>query len=172
MSDLPYRLIPDAPLSFTAGAVLGRLADGIGFRYRWATEGLGDADLAFKPASDCMSLGELLTHIHGLLRRVAESAGVTTTADFLRPGEGYAEVRERTLLLAQEIGKRFKATGEADLARWEIRTTQGETYPFWNAVNGPLADSLTHIGQVNSWRRMAGKPVPKASVFKGLPPPQ
>ena len=172
MSDLPYRLIPEVPPSFTAGAVLGRLADGIGFRYRWATEGLGDADLAFKPASDCMSLGELLTHIHSLLRRVAECAGVTATAEFMRPGAGYAEVRERTLLLAQEIGTRLKAAPEAELARWEIRTTQGESYPFWYAVNGPLADSLTHIGQINSWRRMAGKPVAKASMFKGLAPPQ
>jgi hypothetical protein len=172
MSELPYYRIPDAPSAFTAGAVLGRLADGIGFRYRWATDGLGDADLAFKPAPDCLSFGELLAHIHGLLRRVAEAAGTPPTADFMRPGEGYADTRERTLLLVQEMGTRFKEAGEADLARWEVRTTQGETLPFWYAVNGPLADSLTHIGQINSWRRMAGKPVPKASLFKGLPPPQ
>ena len=49
--------IPDPPASVGAGAILGRLADGIGFRYRWATEGIGAADLPFRPAEGCMSLG-------------------------------------------------------------------------------------------------------------------
>jgi hypothetical protein len=42
--------------------------------------------------------------------------------------------------------------------------------PFWYIINGPLADALTHIGQINSFRRIAGNPAPKARVFFGVPP--
>jgi hypothetical protein len=42
--------------------------------------------------------------------------------------------------------------------------------PFWHVINGPIADALTHVGQVNSFRRLAGNPTPKANVFLGLPP--
>ena len=168
MADLPYRVLPDAPAAVASGAVLGRLVDGIGFRYHWATEGLEDGDLAFRPASDSMSLGELLVHIHALLRWVAGAAGVPT-APFTQRLAGMA-IRENTLRLAEVLSARFKAMPDAELARCLIRPSRGEALPFWNMVNGPLADSLTHIGQVNGWRRMAGKPVPKADVFRGRPP--
>ena len=49
-------------------------------------------------------------------------------------------------------------------------TRSKEPQPFWSIINGPLADGLTHVGQVASWRRMAGNPVPVADVFRGLPP--
>ena len=47
--DLPYYQIPDAPEKFTAGNVAARVIDGLGFRYYWATEGLRDVDLTYKP---------------------------------------------------------------------------------------------------------------------------
>jgi hypothetical protein len=43
-------------------------------------------------------------------------------------------------------------------------------HPIWYLINGPLADALTHVGQINAWRRLAGNPCPKVSVFLGLPP--
>ena len=42
--------------------------------------------------------------------------------------------------------------------------------PWPHVVNGPLADALTHIGQINVLRRANGNPVPKANVFLGRPP--
>jgi hypothetical protein len=42
--------------------------------------------------------------------------------------------------------------------------------PFWHIINGPIADALTHVGQINSFRRLAGNPTPKVNVFIGLPP--
>ncbi len=46
----------------------------------------------------------------------------------------------------------------------------GEAFPVWNALNGPLADALTHVGQIAAWRRLAQRPVPRADVFRGRPP--
>ena len=42
--DLPYAKIP-APHRATAGAVVSRMLDGLGFRYYWATQGLQKEDL-------------------------------------------------------------------------------------------------------------------------------
>ncbi len=37
-------------------------------------------------------------------------------------------------------------------------------------LNGPISDALTHVGQVNSFRRLSGNPVYGANVFTGTPP--
>jgi len=161
---LPFHSIPDAPAAVSAGAVLGRLVDGIGFRFRWATEGLADGSLAFKPAPDCMSLGELLDHVMELLAWVAAGVGVQA------PAEGAGPVCERVLVLAAALGARFKAMTDDEVARCTIRSSRGDTRPVWNMVNGPLSDSLTHVGQILSWRRISGAPAVPADVFRGLPP--
>jgi hypothetical protein len=156
-----FRDIPSPPSAITAGTVLARLAQGIGFRYRWATEGLSAEDLAFCPAEGSMTLGQLLEHIHGLVRWVGECVGLAPLG---------STGRDSTLELVAALAKRFEAMTESDLSAVVVRTSRGETLPFWNLVNGPLADSLTHIGQVASWRRILGKPVPRADVFRGRPP--
>lgn len=169
MNDLPYVEIPAFPSAVTGGALLSRLADGIGFRFRWATEGLGEGDLSFRPAADCMSLAELEQHIHGLLRWVGEAVGVDKTRPFMRRIEGPA-VREGILALAQALSARLSALSDADLTAVRVTTSRGDAYPVWYLVNGPLADCLTHVGQIASWRRISGRPAPKADVFRGLPP--
>lgn len=41
-------------------------------------------------------------------------------------------------------------------------------FPFWNMLNGPIADALWHVGQVVSFRRSSGNPFnSKVSVFSG-----
>ncbi len=164
-----YQTIPEPPASPSAGAVLGRLADGIGFRFRWATEGMKGEDLGFRPAADCMTLGELLLHIVELLSWVAESVGVEPRWE-MKDSTDYAAVRGRVMELAAQLGARFKGMSDAEVKRCTITPSRGDTQPVWNIVNGPLADSLTHIGQILSWRRIAGSPAAQADVFRGRPP--
>jgi hypothetical protein len=41
-------------------------------------------------------------------------------------------------------------------------------YPLWNLLNGPLADAINHVGQIVSFRRSAGNPIPAGvNVFRG-----
>ena len=41
-------------------------------------------------------------------------------------------------------------------------------FPFWNNINGPIADALWHAGQIVMLRRMSGNPInPKVNVFLG-----
>jgi hypothetical protein len=165
----PYRFLPPAPGSISCGAIISRLLDGIGFRYHWATEGLADADMQFSPAPGSMNLGELLRHIHALLHWVGLAAGMAPEEGPMPFADGIV-VRARTLALARELSGRFGRMTDGALAEFALRTDRGDRFPFWNILNGPLADSLTHIGQVVSWRRILGKPVPQADVFRGLPP--
>jgi len=57
------------------------------------------------------------------------------------------------------------AMSDGDLEKLRIRDK-----PFWNLINGPLSDALTHTGRINSFRRLAGNPVAGANVFTGEPP--
>ena len=79
-------------------------------------------------------------------------------------------LRARALELAAALGARFKAMTDAEVAEAKIRGSRGDRLPVWNIVNGPLSDSLTHIGQILSWRRIAGSAPPPADVFRGCPP--
>ena len=41
-------------------------------------------------------------------------------------------------------------------------------FPFWNNINGPIADAIWHTGQVVLMRRASGNPFnSKVSVFNG-----
>jgi hypothetical protein len=164
-----YTTLPDPPASMSAGAVLSRLCDGIGFRYRWATEGIAAADLGFSPGAGSKTLGEILSHIHELLEWVAMNLGLETGAT-VPAGNDPAALRGRTLDAAAALSARFRGMSDADLDAVRIRSSRGDSLPAWNMVNGPLADCLTHIGQVLSWRRLAGSPPPPADVFRGRPP--
>jgi hypothetical protein len=164
MDTLPYYTLPDPPRRVSAGTILARLVDGLGFRYRWATEGLTDKELRFRPGPDNMTLQELLMHILGLVTWADEHFGGEPRENVLSVS-GIQELRYRTLRRIEVLSARLLRMSEA-----QILSKTGDTYPFWNMINGPLADALTHVGQVNAWRRLAGNPTPKASVFRGLPP--
>ena len=71
---LPYYEIPDAPETYSQGALVARMVDGLGFRYFWATEGLSPEDLAFRPSPEARTSGETIDHILGLSTVILNSA--------------------------------------------------------------------------------------------------
>ena len=73
-NQLPYYEIPEVSESYTAGTVVARMIDGLGFRYYWATEGLRAEDLTFKPSDDARTAGETVDHIYGLTKMILNSA--------------------------------------------------------------------------------------------------
>ena len=41
-------------------------------------------------------------------------------------------------------------------------------FPIWNLINGPISDAIYHTGQLVSFRRTSGNPIPKGvNVFLG-----
>ena len=156
-----YYRIPAYPDHLSGTSVLARMLDGLGFRFYWATEGLRAEDYVFRPAKDTMSLGEIIVHVWSLLNWVSDSA---LKKSYMEPQDAQS-ARDETLKIIHDIRETMLVMSDEDLGKLRIREK-----PFWNIVNGPFSDALTHCGQINSFRRLAGNPVPGANVFLGEPP--
>lgn len=181
-SESSYQSLPEPPVETGAVTVLVRLLDGMAFRYRWAVEGLAPDDVAFTPGHGAMSLGQLLLHMRQLVCWVGDNvragrAGVEPVAwsdagaALDDPGEDPQALAGQTLATIVSLRGDLLALGDDGLGVIRLLGSSGrDTHPFWNAINGPLADFLTHVGQVNSWRRLMGRPAPRADVFRGRPP--
>jgi hypothetical protein len=159
--DLFHR-IPGAPERLTATTAVVRLVDGLGFRLRWATESLTDADYRFRPAPASRSIGEIVEHVWDLASWVSRSVGLPR----LSRAAGFDAVRASAIEAIFALRTALAAMSDADLSQV---TVSGR--PFWHLLNGPIADALTHVGQINTLRRLAGNPTPNANVFEGSPPP-
>ena len=170
-SELPYRVIPDYPESFTAETVAARMLDGLGFRYYWATEGLRPEDLSYKPGEEARSTRETLEHIYGLTLLTVNSTKNVVNSRIDVSGLTFEELRAKTLENISKASEFLKGSEAAlDDLKCIFPTQDGSTvdYPFWNLVNGPIADALWHVGQVVSFRRSSGNPLnSKVSVFNG-----
>ena len=63
---LPFYEIPATAETYTPQNVLGRMIDGLGFRYYWSTEGLRPEDLAYQPKGAGRNCQETITHLYDL----------------------------------------------------------------------------------------------------------
>ena len=87
----------------------------------------------------------------------------------LSPPEGEADKKElsfeakrrQTLLHLKTASDILKKTDN-------LEQFDNANFPFWNLINGPIADALWHCGQVVMLRRASGNPFnSKVSVFWG-----
>lgn len=169
-SELPYHQIPDYPDEYNEFTVVARIVDGLGFRYYWATEGLNEEDLSYKPAEDVRTIGETIEHIYGLSRTIVNAPqGKLNSAS--NEELSFQELRRRTLENIQQTSKLLKKGKSGDMEEYKvIFGNDGNTseFPFWNMLNGPIEDAIYHTGQVVAFRRAAGNPIPKGvRVFLG-----
>ena len=171
-TEIPYYEIPDAPETYNACTVAARMIDGLGFRYYWATEGLREEDLAYKTSPAARTSEETLEHIYSLVQ-IALNA--VKKASNIRPNQQeeltFADRRKATLLMLKEASDILKASDPAEMEHFNLVFQRGERQsvsPFWNLLNGPLADALWHTGQVVAFRRASGNPFDgRVSVFQG-----
>lgn len=162
---LPYYEVPEYPETFTAGTMAARMVDALGFRYYWATECLNDVDLNYKPAEDVRSTGETVDHILNL-------SYVIVNSTLKKPNEkndistwNASEKRKQTLLNLKTAADILRTSD--DISQYKIIFGDNEI-PFWNNVNGPIADAIWHCGQIASFRRSSGNPInPKVNHFMG-----
>jgi hypothetical protein len=158
-----YYNIPDTPKTYTAAAVAARLVDGLGFRYFWATEGLRDKDLAFRPSDSARSSFETLKHLFDLTLILMNTVSNKPT-DFsnIKIPDSFAALREQTLQHIQKASEILKQS-DANLENFDMvfKGSSGNEsqFPFWNLINGPIADALWHTGQVVTFRRTSGNPI-------------
>ena len=169
---LPYEEIGDSPETYTSATVAARMIDGLGYRYYWATEGLREEDLNFKPSDDARTTMETIFHLYGLSGTIVNAS---KNAPNIRPAEnvpeGYEALRAATLKNLAEASEILKKNPDQDMSELKVIFQNGENrseFPYWNMINGPIADAIYHTGQVVSFRRSSGNPMnPKVSVFSG-----
>jgi hypothetical protein len=167
MKDLPYYEVPDYYESYTAGTVAARMVDGLGFRYRWATEGLREVDLNYKPTDSSRTTMQTIDHILGLSRTIL-NATLKVPSDFTiqQPELTYEQKRKETLENIKKASEILqKATSLIDFNMHFISNRGESEYPFWNSINGPIADAIWHTGQVTLLRRASGNPISKKVSF-------
>ena len=80
------------------------------------------------------------------------------------------ELRSRALSTLREVRDHLETLDDRALASHQVLKRDGSRYPVWNIMNGPLSDALTHVGQLNAWRRLNGNPTKPVNVFAGVPP--
>lgn len=157
---LPYYEIPEEPETYNAGTVAARMVDGLGFRYFWATEGLRVEDLEHKASESGRTSIQTIDHILGLSNFILNSIKENKSANQTKPTT-FEEKRKQTLLNIKEASDILRAT--EDISKYD-----NTRFPFWNIINGPIADAIWHCGQVVMLRRASGNPFnSKVSVFSG-----
>ncbi|MFP2996319.1 hypothetical protein ABN763_10430 [Spongiivirga sp. MCCC 1A20706] len=171
-SELPLKQIPPAEKSFTSGNVIARMIEGLGHRYYWASKDLKENDLAYKPSDDARNMLETLQHIYGLSSVIKNgpSNTVNTRGEDLTK-YSYAELRKMTLENLNNAATQLKGKSADDVAKMKVIFKRGEqesAFPFWNMINGPIADAIYHTGQVVTMRRSNGNPIQSGvNVFLG-----
>lgn len=164
-AELPYRELPDYPETFTAGTMAARLVDALGFRYYWATDGLEDDDLAYQTNDEVRSTGETVDHVLNLSFVIVKSTLKQPNAKNDTSLMTFDEKRQQTLLNLQIAADILRVSD--DVSQFKILFGDREI-PFWNNVNGPIADAIWHCGQIASLRRASGNPIStKVDHFNG-----
>lgn len=167
---LPYYEIPDSPTHYTAGTVAARMIDGLGFRFYWATEGLRAEDLNYRPGPSTRTSLQTIEHIFGMSIMIVNSTTGTANEN-PAPTLPFVDMRKQTLLNLKAASDHLKTLPDEEISKLKMvfrRDGQVSEFPFWNELNGPIADCLWHVGQIVSFRRASGNPFPDhVSVLTG-----
>ena len=171
-TELPFRQIPDYPEDYGPGSVMARFIDGLGFRYYWATEKLGEKDLAYKPSEKGRNVLETIEHISSLstmILNVAKQQPITSANK--TEDNDYTALRAKTLSNLYLARQLFAGMTEEKFSKMNItfsRKGKEDVFPIWHLENGPIADAIWHTGQIVLMRRASGNPFDsKANVFSG-----
>ncbi len=169
---LPYYEMPPAPDDYRPGNVLARMIDGLGYRFYWATKGLRPEDLAYRPAKGARSTSETIDHIVSLSKVIANATEGVPNGSSPPDGElPWEEKRAKILRQLLKTSQRLANQDEEALSALRITFSSKNgtsEMPYWNVINGPLADAIYHTGQIASFRRTSGNPMnPKVDVLRG-----
>lgn len=138
ISDLKRELLRHlvATLEFRGGVAVSDVPEGFsGFR-------IGD---------DARSAGEILVHIGDLIEG----------SSYLMKGE-FVYLQSQPRLWPEDVNRFFTATRDFDAY---LASGAPLAQSIEKIMQGPIADALTHVGQIVMMRRAAGKPILEKSYF-------
>ncbi len=169
---LPYKEIPAYPPDYASGNVVSRMIDGLGYRYYWATEGLTQKNLDYKPSEDGRTVMETLEHIYTMSNNILLAPDAKP---YERPKNSpkysYEELRALTLQNLNAASNKVLGKSPKEMEHFKVIFKQGDRtseFPYWNLINGMIADCIQHTGQIVLMRRASGNPQnPNVNVFLG-----
>lgn len=169
---LPFKSIPEYPDNYKSGNIILRMIQGLGYRYYWATEGLSDKDLKYRPSNKAKSSYETLEHIYGLAETINNTSSKKVNYRPYRDApENFESIRSETLKHLQLAANRFSNLSFNEISDNEILFESNgikTVFPLWNLINGQISDAIYHTGQIVSFRRTTGNPMKKGvNVFIG-----
>ena len=163
-----YYEIPEYSETYSAGSVAARVVDGLGFRYYWATEGLRSEDLNYRPSEEARNLEETMDHIVVLAAIMKDATSKRSFERVNTEEMSYEDKRTLTLQLIRKASENLKNASDEDINDFNIIFSEENQLPFWNLLNGPIADAVNHVGQIITFRRTAGNPINQnISVMRG-----
>jgi hypothetical protein len=171
VTPLPGRTPADDPFGGGRSAARALLAS-LAFRVRHAWHGAPDGFAEARPAEGARSAGELVGHLVDLLRFAA-------TAFEVPPADAADRVPARAEHVAgaagdgSDVGDRAPRPLDAfDSACRDLDRALRDGVPSGGPLDpsamlrGPLADALTHAGQLTLLRRLADAPVERVSYWR------
>lgn len=154
--ELPFRQLSEYPEAFTANSVSARMIESLGFRYYWATDNLEENDFEYKLSEESRSIGDTMRHVYDLSLIIRNSAEKKTNERGKDNTMTYQELRTATLTNLKMAVDLISAADSME----EFKILFGSnTFPFWNQINGPIADAMWHCGQIATLRRASGNPM-------------
>lgn len=162
---LPYYEVLEYAEEFTAGTMAARMVDALGFRYYWASKDLNEKDLAYRLNEKGRSTAETINHIYELSIIIVNSTLQKPNSRGDKVEMTYKEKRTATLNNLKKASDILHVSN--DISQFKIIFGE-QKIPFWNQINGPIADAIWHCGQIAVYRRVTKNPInPKVNHFTG-----
>ena len=162
---LPYYEVPEYAEEFTAGTMAARMVDALGFRYYWASKDLNEKDLAYRLNEKGRSTAETINHIYELSIIIVNSTLQKPNSRGDKVEMTYKEKRTTTLNNLKKASDILHVSN--DISQFKIIFGE-QKIPFWNQINGPIADAIWHCGQIAVYRRVTKNPInSKVNHFTG-----
>ena len=162
---LPYYEVPEYAEEFTAGTMAARMVDALGFRYYWASKDLNEKDLAYRLNEKGRSTAETINHIYELSIIIVNSTLQKPNSRGDKVEMTYKEKRTATLNNLKKASDILHVSN--DISQFKIIFGE-QKIPFWNQINGPIADAIWHCGQIAVYRRVTKNPInSKVNHFTG-----
>lgn len=111
------------------------------------------------------SIEETIDHILDLSYTIVNSTLKSANGNHNTSEMTFYDRRRQTLFNLKEAADILR--GSTDISQFKIIFGERQI-PFWNQVNGPIADAIWHCGQIASLRRASGNPISsKVNHFMG-----
>lgn len=131
--------------------LLRHLVATLAFRGGIAITDAPDRFTEFRAGETTRTAGEILAHIGDLIQGSL----------YLVKGE-FVYLQSSPQLWSEDVERFFTAVKEFDLY---LASDAPLEQPIEKLLQGPIADALTHVGQIVMLRRLAGKPIREESYF-------